>query len=92
MKCSLKWNKDHLAVAATPQSVVPADVMLAEDRLLTLLDQAIDSQLSKCLYHNTRDAMPSLLSDYACGEEQIPNHTLHMLLDHKDEVWHVQVS
>lgn len=74
------------------QDIVPPDVMLPDDRLLGLLEQAIESQLSKCIYHNSSTALPSLLSDYTAGEEQIPSQKLHELCAHSDEIWHLQFS
>ena len=55
------------------QEVVSADMMIPEGRLQTLVEQALDRQLERCLYHNVRKPMVSLLSDYQCGREQIPS-------------------
>lgn len=106
--------------------------------------QALVAQITGCRFHNFPDARPSLLSDYACGTEQIPTcttqargdcswpvlrggggspvnaavgrgshafsrgpwftgkpwfidkarccHSLQVLLDHTDEVWHLAFS
>lgn len=48
-------------------------MMIPEGRLQTLVEQALDRQLERCLYHNVRKPMVSLLSDYQCGREQIPS-------------------
>lgn len=54
---------------------MPPDVLLPDNRLEVLLEQALDSQLTKCLYHNTHHLAISLLYDYECGREQIPTTT-----------------
>lgn len=74
------------------QDIMPPEVMLPDNRMLGLLEQAIESQLNKCVYHNSKNAVPSLLSDYTVGEEQIPSQQLHELCAHSDEVWHLQFS
>lgn len=74
------------------QEVIPSSVMLPENRLETLLGQAIANQVSHCMYYNKTDTTFSLLSDYACGPEQIPSVTSQVLDGHSDEVWHVQFS
>lgn len=66
--------------------------MLKQDRLLSLLEQALKSQLAGCMYHNSRTAIPSLLEDYNVGLEQIPTKTIHQLCEHTDEVWHIAFS
>lgn len=66
--------------------------MLPDSRLLSLLEQALQSQMENCLYHNSAHACPSLFVDYSVGMEQIPTEVIHELCDHMDEVWHVQFS
>lgn len=55
------------------QEVVSPDMMIPEARLQSLVEQALDRQLERCLFHNVRKPMVSLLSDYQCGREQIPS-------------------
>ena len=55
------------------QEVVSPDMMIPEGRLQSLVEQALDRQLERCLFHNVRKPMVSLLSDYQCGREQIPS-------------------
>ena len=74
------------------QEVIPSSVMLPENRLESLLGQAVAHQVSHCMYYNKTDTTFSLLSDYACGPEQIPSVTSQILDGHSDEVWHVQFS
>lgn len=55
------------------QEVVSPDMMIPEGRLQSLVEQALDRQLERCLFHNVRKPMVSLLCDYQCGREQIPS-------------------
>lgn len=57
------------------QKLVPPDVMLPPRRLEVLVEQAIELQLSRCVYHNSPTKNVSLLLDYECGPEQIPTTT-----------------
>lgn len=72
------------------ESISPA-VMLPEHRLASLLDQVKQTQISKCLYHNTANS-PSLYSDHVCDRNQFPLATVKILSNHRDEVWFVQFS
>lgn len=74
------------------QEVVSPDMMIPEARLQSLVEQALDRQLERCLFHNVRKPMVSLLCDYQCGREQIPSVVCQVLTDHTDEVWHVAFS
>lgn len=62
------------------QSAVPPEVMLPERRLQVLVEQAIELQLMRATYHNTREVQVSLFQDYQCGREQIPTHTTFVSL------------
>lgn len=74
----------------TTESISPS-VMIPEHRLASLLHQVKQTQISKCLYHNTANS-PSLYSDHKCDRNQFPLATVHVLKDHSDEVWFVQFS
>ncbi|KAL4432403.1 hypothetical protein ABPG77_001702 [Micractinium sp. CCAP 211/92] len=74
------------------QAVIPAEVMLPERRLEELVEQALLAQIDASRFHNTPGVCPSLLRNYDCGMEQIPSCTTQVLLDHTDEVWHLQFS
>jgi hypothetical protein len=63
------------AVLRRLQAVVPPEVMLPERRLEELVEQALAAQLAACPFLNSLAARPSLLSDYACGTEQVPSCT-----------------
>lgn len=72
------------------ESISPS-VMIPEHRLASLLHQVKQTQISKCLYHNTANS-PSLYSDHKCDRNQFPLATVQVLKDHSDEVWFVQFS
>ncbi|KAL9110116.1 MAG: hypothetical protein Q9227_005310 [Pyrenula ochraceoflavens] len=72
------------------KSVSPS-VMIPSHRLATLLDQVKQSQINRCLYHNTA-AVPSLYSDHLCSRANFPLKTMLELDSHTDEVWMVQFS
>ena len=50
--------------------------MVAGRRLEALLEQAIDAQLRRCMFHNNHRVAVSLLTDYVAGAEQIPTRTV----------------
>ena len=62
------------------QAVLPAKVMVAAGRLEALMEQAIDAQLARCMFHNNHRVAVSLLSDYVAGAEQIPSSTVQVCL------------
>lgn len=77
-------------LAELTKSISPS-VMIPSHRLATLLDQVKQSQINRCLYHNTA-AVPSLYSDHICDRANFPLRTMHELDHHTDEVWFVQFS
>lgn len=79
-----------LTLVARVESISPS-VMIPEHRLASLLHQVKQTQISKCLYHNTANS-PSLYSDHKCDRNQFPLATVQVLKDHSDEVWFVQFS
>uniref|UniRef100_UPI00358EBFDD WD repeat-containing protein 26-like isoform X1 n=2 Tax=Myxine glutinosa TaxID=7769 RepID=UPI00358EBFDD len=78
------------------QTFLPPSVMLPPRRLQTLLQQAIELQKERCLYHNTRlepnFASISLLADHVCTRKQFPCCTRQILTDHCNEVWFCRFS
>eukprot|EP00123_Amoebidium_parasiticum_P009863 comp19753_c0_seq1/m.23599 comp19753_c0_seq1/g.23599 ORF comp19753_c0_seq1/g.23599 comp19753_c0_seq1/m.23599 type:complete len:567 (-) comp19753_c0_seq1:281-1981(-) len=74
------------------QEYFPANQMIPEGRLETLLDQAQALQMQQCLYHNISDPRPSLLTDHICDRGSLPTETLFVFTDHQDEVWYVKFS
>ncbi|KAJ3989155.1 WD40 repeat-like protein [Lentinula detonsa] len=73
---------------------IPSSVMIPQRRFLTLLQQARQDQLRRCIYHNTPlEATPfSLLSDHECNKDGFPGVTTTVLSVHTDEVWNVEWS
>ncbi|KAG6658097.1 hypothetical protein CIPAW_04G136800 [Carya illinoinensis] len=67
-------------------------VMIPEDRLEHLVEQALLLQRNACIFHNSLDNEMSLYTDHLCGRDQIPSQTLQILQEHKDEVWFLQFS
>ncbi|KAE9409438.1 WD40 repeat-like protein [Gymnopus androsaceus JB14] len=73
---------------------IPPSVMIPKRRFLTLLQQAHEDQLRRCIYHNTpSDSTPfSLFSDHMCDKDGFPGVTTTILLGHADEIWNVEWS
>ena len=71
--CAVDIQRSHCVPA---QALLPAQVMVAGRRLEALLEQAIDAQLQRCMFHNNHRVAVSLLTDYVAGAEQIPTRTV----------------
>uniref|UniRef100_A0A7S4NNE5 CTLH domain-containing protein n=1 Tax=Paramoeba aestuarina TaxID=180227 RepID=A0A7S4NNE5_9EUKA len=69
-----------------PEAFVP------EDRLKTLISQALSQQRKDCRFHNMLDDHFSLFQDHSCGRHLVPEKTLTVLKGHEDEVWFVKYS
>ncbi|XP_041006949.1 WD repeat-containing protein 26 homolog [Juglans microcarpa x Juglans regia] len=74
------------------QKLLPPTVMIPEDRLEHLVEQALLLQRDACIFHNSLDYEVSLYTDHLCGRDQIPSQTLQILQEHRDEVWFLQFS
>ncbi|KAI8077812.1 WD40-repeat-containing domain protein [Halteromyces radiatus] len=74
------------------QGYIDPNIMIPRDRLLTLINQAIEWQQGNCLYHNRNKATYSLFTDHTCDKTLFPTRTIAILKDHSDEVWHVAYS
>ncbi|XP_009631025.1 WD repeat-containing protein 26 homolog isoform X1 [Nicotiana tomentosiformis] len=74
------------------QKLLPPTVIIPEQRLIHLVEQALDLQLDACRFHNSLVGEISLLTDHQCGRDQIPSQTLQILRNHSDEVWFLQFS
>jgi WD repeat-containing protein 26 len=67
--------------------------MVPAHRLATLLQQAKDYQIRKCLFHlRFSDGPHSLLTDHSCDSTAFPSATVKVLTGHKDEVWDIKFS
>ncbi|KAK4372973.1 hypothetical protein RND71_008357 [Anisodus tanguticus] len=58
------------------QKLLPPTVIIPEQRLVHLVEQALDLQLDSCRFHNSLVGEMSLLTDHQCGRDQIPSQTL----------------
>lgn len=65
--------------------------MIPDHRLAVLLDQAKQSQIAKCLYHNPT-SRPSLFSNHMCDRSQFPLCTVLELSESVGEVWCIGFS
>jgi len=74
------------------QHLLSPEVLIPDNRLETLVEQALTSQIKRCPYHNASNAALSLMSDYQAGPESLPTVPVHTLTLHADEVWVVQFS
>ncbi|KAF9686986.1 hypothetical protein SADUNF_Sadunf02G0047000 [Salix dunnii] len=74
------------------QKVLPPTVIMPENRLEHLVEQALTLQQDACIFHNSLDKEMSLYSDHKCGRDHIPSRILQILEAHSDEVWFLQFS
>ncbi|ORZ20910.1 WD40-repeat-containing domain protein [Lobosporangium transversale] len=74
------------------QKYISPAVMVPENRLETMLKQAIELQVKNCLYHNHRNTTNSLYSDHACEKTGIPSVSRGVLRGHTNEVWYISFS
>ncbi|XP_022863993.1 WD repeat-containing protein 26 homolog [Olea europaea var. sylvestris] len=74
------------------KTLLPSTVMIPENRLVLLVEQALDLQRDACRFHNSLVEEMSLLSDHQCGGDHIPSQTLQILQEHSNEVWFLQFS
>ncbi|XP_038898395.1 WD repeat-containing protein 26 homolog [Benincasa hispida] len=74
------------------QKLLPPAIMIPENRLEQLVEQALLLQRDTCLYHNASDQEMSLYSDHTCGKNKIPSQTFQVLQAHSDEIWFLQFS
>lgn len=60
--------QSYVAVIAllNPVAFIPSSMILPDHRMQTLLEQAIQFQEQKCLYHNTAAYPISLFNDHLC--------------------------
>jgi WD40 repeat protein len=70
----------------------PPAHMIQDDRLDTLIRQAVDHQEEQCLFHNYEDAYVTLYEDHVCPRKEFPLQCVCVLKQHSDEVWFVKFS
>ncbi|KAF9193419.1 hypothetical protein BGZ50_007491 [Haplosporangium sp. Z 11] len=78
-------------LSALQKFISPA-VMVPENRLETMLKQAVELQIKNCFYHDNRNVSSSLYSDHICRKTGIPTITRHVLDRHTSEVWFISFS
>jgi WD40 repeat protein len=74
------------------RNLFPPSVIKPENRLVNLVEQALEAQQENCVFHNSLVEDISLYSDHDCGKDKIPRRTLQILDEHSDEVWFLQFS
>ncbi|CAA0836935.1 transducin family protein / WD-40 repeat family protein [Striga hermonthica] len=74
------------------REILPPALMIPENRLVHLLEQALVLQKGACRFHNSSVGKMSLLADHKCGRDHIPSQTLQILKEHSNEVWFLQFS
>jgi WD repeat-containing protein 26 len=84
---NMLYKRSNVIDIISPTAMVPAH------RLVTLLQQAKDYQIHKCLFHlRFSDGPHSLLTDHTCDSDAFPSATIKILSGHKDEVWDIKFS
>lgn len=84
---NILYKPSNVIDIISPTAMVPAH------RLVTLLQQAKDYQIHKCLFHlRFSDGPHSLLTDHTCDSDAFPSATIKILSGHKDEVWDIKFS
>ncbi|KAL2252245.1 WD repeat-containing protein 26 [Sesamum indicum] len=84
--------KSRKSLLGELQKLLPPTVMIPENRLVHLVEQALGFQTDACRFHNSSVGEMSLLTDHQCGRDQIPCQTLQILREHSDEVWFLEFS
>ena len=110
LKARAGWEGTHggsrAALLQDLQRHIPPSLLLPENRLLTLLQQAVLWQTSQCFDQQSfphgaggsggpggvGGASCSLFEDFSCSRQVIPRETRHVLEKHSDEVWYVSFS
>ncbi|KAF9380789.1 hypothetical protein BGX21_002274, partial [Mortierella sp. AD011] len=78
-------------LSALQKYISPA-VMVPENRLETMLKQAIEFQIKNCVYHDSRNTTSTLYSDHICDKTGIPSVPRQVLDGHSKEVWYISFS
>ncbi|KAI8927649.1 WD40-repeat-containing domain protein [Entophlyctis helioformis] len=97
LKKHAKWDgcagkSREMLLDALQHHISPA-IMIPPRRLERLVDQAVQMQISNCMYHNgTASDHISLYADHVCDRNAFPHTTTHILEEHSDEVWYLAFS
>lgn len=82
----------RMAVLEKLRAYIPHAHLLQENRLETLLSQAIELQKARSKYPYTKQSSACLLEDLEHEPKRLPGKALHKLSGHMDEVWFVRFS
>jgi WD40 repeat protein len=74
------------------QKYIPPTLMVPDNRLEILLNQAITWQRMGCLYHDQEDEPHSLYVNHMCDQAKFPNKTTFILREHTNEVWYLDFA
>ncbi|KAH6583152.1 hypothetical protein BASA60_001622 [Batrachochytrium salamandrivorans] len=87
----ISGNSREQLLDALQEHISPS-MMIPTKRLNILMDQAIQLQVSQCLYHNPLHEHISLYANHMCDRNAFPITTTHILEEHTDEVWFLAYS
>ena len=77
----------------TLKETLPPNMVIPSRRLEKLLLQSLTHQEEHCVHYNVPDPWRNLLEDcHASTDQNLPQTTIHLLEDHRDEVWYIQFS
>ncbi|KAI8354941.1 WD40-repeat-containing domain protein [Mortierella sp. GBAus27b] len=82
----------RLALLSSLQKYISPAVMVPENRLETMLKQAMEMQAVNCFYHDNRNTSRTLYSDHVCEDSGIPTVSRRVLEGHNNEVWYISFS
>ncbi len=85
-------EESRLDVLERLRAFIPTTHLLAENRLETLLGQALELQKRRAKFPYTKQTSVGLLEDLEHEPERMPRKVLHRLMGHQDEVWFVRFS
>ena len=85
-------EKSRRDVLERLRAFIPTTHLLAENRLETLLGQALELQKQQAKFPYTKQTNVGLLEDLVHEPERMPRKVLHRLVGHQDEVWFVRFS
>ncbi|KAJ1330332.1 hypothetical protein BSLG_009468 [Batrachochytrium salamandrivorans] len=87
-----KLSSEELYQKSNWNEHISPSMMIPTKRLNILMDQAIQLQVSQCLYHNPLHEHISLYANHMCDRNAFPITTTHILEEHTDEVWFLAYS
>lgn len=79
------------AVLESIEARMEPSLVIPPHRLQTLLDQALQYQTDRAVWHNAMRPT-TLFADYTASASEFPQQATHVLTQHKDEVWYCAFS